>query len=98
MYNRAKSSSLAVMSHEIRTPMNVIIKMNHLTLQTDLTPRLQRYLSVVYYSSENLLGIINDLSDFSKIEAEKLELEQALFSLRNVLDEVAETFRARVVE
>jgi len=96
--NRAKSSFLAVMSHEIRTPMNAIINMTSLALETDLTPRQQHYLSVVHSSSKNLLGIINDILDFSKIEAEKLELEQAPFSLRKVLDEVTETFRAKVVE
>jgi len=96
--NRAKSSFLAVMSHEIRTPMNAIINMTSLALETDLTPRQQHYLSVVHSSSKNLLGIINDILDFSKIEAEKLELEKVPFGLRTVLDELTETFRARVVE
>ncbi len=96
--NRAKGSFLAMMSHEIRTPMNAIINMNALALETDLPPKAHQYISVAHSSARNLLGILNDILDFSKIEAGKLELEEAPFSVRDVLEEVTETFRATVIQ
>jgi len=95
---RAKSAFLATMSHEIRTPMNAIINMAALTLETELTPKQQQCLSIVHGSARSLLALINDILDFSKIEAERLELEAAPFSLRAVLEEVTETFRAKVMD
>jgi two-component system sensor histidine kinase/response regulator len=96
--NRAKSAFLAMMSHEIRTPMNAIINMNGLALDTDLSPKAHQYISIAHSSARNLLGILNDVLDFSKIEAGKLELESAPFSLRAILDEVTDTFRASVIQ
>ena len=96
--NRAKSSFLAMMSHEIRTPMNAIINMNGLALDTDLPPKAHHYVTIAHASARSLLGILNDILDFSKIEADKLDLEHAPFSLREVLEEVTETFRATVIQ
>jgi signal transduction histidine kinase/DNA-binding response OmpR family regulator len=96
--NQAKGSFLAMMSHEIRTPMNAIINMSGLALEAELPPKAHQYVSVAHASARNLLGILNDILDFSKIEADKLQLETVPFSVRAVLEEVTETFRATVIQ
>ena len=90
--NRAKSQFLAKMSHEIRTPVNGVLGMLELVRQTKLDTRQQRYLDTARRSAETLLGIINGILDISKIEAGKIELEQASFDLRDLVEEVTETF------
>ncbi len=87
--NRAKSDFLARMSHEIRTPMNAIIGLSRLTLKTSLDARQRDYLEKVVSSSDALLGIINDVLDYSKIEAGKLGLEEIPFSLDNVFRNIS---------
>jgi len=93
--NRVKSEFLANMSHEIRTPMNAIIGMGDLLLTTDLTATQRDYISIVQSSSRSLLNLINDILDFSKIEAGRLEFDVSPFSIRDMLDEVADMFMVK---
>lgn len=85
--NQAKSEFIANMSHEIRTPMNGIMGLSHLALQIENTPpQLRNYLYKIDSSAKSLLRIINDILDYSKMEAGKLEIESAPFQLEMVLE------------
>ena len=87
--NRFKSYFLANMSHEIRTPMNAIVGFSHLAQQSGLDRRQQGYVDKIQSSAYSLLGIINDILDFSRIEAGKLHIDRALFSLDEVMENLA---------
>jgi PAS domain S-box-containing protein len=86
--NRAKTEFLANMSHELRTPMHGIISMAHLLRSTELNAEQQDCLDGMELSAKGLLALISDILDISKVEAGKLELEYADFSLRQTLQEV----------
>jgi signal transduction histidine kinase/ActR/RegA family two-component response regulator len=88
--NRAKSEFLANMSHEIRTPINGVIGMLQLLDSTALSEAQRHDLQVARTSAEALLGVINDVLDFSKVEAGRLQLEHADFSLRRCVQDVVD--------
>ncbi|RYZ95120.1 MAG: hybrid sensor histidine kinase/response regulator, partial [Moraxellaceae bacterium] len=92
--NRAKSQFIATMSHEIRTPMNGILGMVELLRDTELSSVQSHYLDIINRSGDNLLTVINDILDYSKIEAGKMELEDVSFLLDDVVDDSAALFAA----
>ena len=90
-----KAQFLASMSHEIRTPLNAVIGLTELVLKTDLDDFQKNYLSKVSFAGKNLLALINDILDFSKIEAGKLQIENTVFELDPVLENVAVVVNAK---
>jgi len=96
--SRTKSDFLASMSHEIRTPMNAIMGIADLLAKTALSPEQDKYVQIFRRAGDNLLNLINDILDLSKVEASQLELERTGFSLNELLEKVTEMVSLRAQE
>jgi hypothetical protein len=96
--SRAKSEFMANISHELRTPMNAIIGFTDLVLTTELQRSQREYLENVHRSGYNLLGIINDILDYSKMEAGKLTIENTAFKLCQLVEQTVDTLAIKAFE
>ncbi len=96
--NEAKDLFLANMSHEIRTPLNGVVGFTQLLKSTEVTEEQEEFISVIEHSSENLLNIVNDILDLSKIKADKIELESIPFDPIEKFEASVESYAARAAE
>jgi CheY-like chemotaxis protein/nitrogen-specific signal transduction histidine kinase len=96
--NQTKSQFLSVMSHEIRTPLNAVIGLGHILSKQNPRPDQINNLQALRTSANNLLSLINDVLDFSKIDAGKLELEHSVFEIRTTIDELFQVMSVKAQE
>jgi signal transduction histidine kinase/CheY-like chemotaxis protein len=96
--NKAKSLFLANMSHELRTPLNGVVGMAQLLSMSEISEEQKDYLDTLQYSADNLIALISDILDITKIEAERFEIHHDQYSLRSCIDEVVMMQRAKIHE
>ena len=96
--SRTKSDFLASMSHEIRTPMNAIMGIADLLAKTELSPQQDKYVQIFRRAGDNLLNLINDILDLSKVEASQLDLERTGFSFTDHIEKLSEMVASRALE
>src|SRR3972149_3859581 len=96
--DKAKSDLLAMVGHELRTPMEAVIAMADLMLASPLAPTQHRYARTLHQSARSLLGVLNDVLDFSRLEAGRFELDQASFDLHDLIQGVAAVLQTRANE
>lgn len=92
---RAKTEFLSTMSHEIRTPLNVVIGYSELLAETELNDKQRRYISSINHGADSLLAVIDDVLDLAKIDAGKLVINVAEFSLHRLLDSIEDMFKPK---
>lgn len=95
--SKAKSDFLSIISHEIRTPMNSILGMSEFALKTKMTDEQKEILSIISQSASSLLFLLNSILDFSKIRSGKIQLEMYKFNLRNLLEDIVDSFYSQAV-
>lgn len=96
--NRAKNSFLTVLSHEIRTPMNTIIGLSEILLRGEMTPELKCNLETIHSAGIGMIGAVNDVMDFAKIEAGKIELNESAYDTLALMNEINILLRGRAKE
>lgn len=96
--DRAKNEFLTTMSHDIRTPMSGVLGMTELLLDTNLSPHQLQYVKSINNSGQTLLSVINDLLDYSEIEAGKIDIESTVFNLEDLIDDCISIFSLKAVE
>lgn len=96
--NAAKSQFLATMSHELRTPMNAVLGMTDLALAETVSENVREYLQTAKESAQHLLGLLNELLDFSRLESGRFELERAAFNLPNTIQQVLKLLAPKASE